>query len=163
MDLVALVLIVGSAPLTYSGRPGRSHRSARRIENRGTAMDDTKRRKVLILGAAGRDFHDFNVVFRDDPRTQVVAFTAAQIPDIDGRPIRQSSPASCTRGIEIVPEDELEPVSSVAIRPRSRLRLLGRPTAGGRDAQASRRMAAGADFLLQSARGAPMSRSSRSR
>jgi predicted GTPase len=42
-------------------------------------------KKVLILGAAGRDFHNFNVVFRNDPEFHVVAFTAAQIPDIDGR------------------------------------------------------------------------------
>jgi predicted GTPase len=40
---------------------------------------------VLILGAAGRDFHNFNVVYRDDPATEVVAFTAAQIPGIAGR------------------------------------------------------------------------------
>ena len=68
-------------------------------------MDDTKRRKVLILGAAGRDFHDFNVVYRDDPRTQVVAFSAAQIPNIDER----RYPAELAGklypdGIEIVPE-----------------------------------------------------------
>lgn len=44
-----------------------------------------KRRRVLILGAAGRDFHDFNVLHRDDASTEVVAFTAAQIPDIAGR------------------------------------------------------------------------------
>jgi predicted GTPase len=43
------------------------------------------RERVLILGAAGRDFHDFNVVYRDDPSTEVVAFTATQIPGIDGR------------------------------------------------------------------------------
>lgn len=43
------------------------------------------RRKVVILGAAGRDFHDFNVVYRSDPSVEVIAFTAAQIPDIDGR------------------------------------------------------------------------------
>ena len=42
-------------------------------------------RSVLIMGAGGRDFHDFNVVFRDDPETHVVAFTATQIPDIDDR------------------------------------------------------------------------------
>lgn len=42
-------------------------------------------RRVLILGAAGRDFHDFNTVYRDDPAVRVVAFTATQIPDIDGR------------------------------------------------------------------------------
>ncbi len=41
--------------------------------------------RVLILGAAGRDFHDFNVFWRNNPRYQVVAFTAAQIPDIEGR------------------------------------------------------------------------------
>jgi predicted GTPase len=43
------------------------------------------RRRVLIMGAAGRDFHNFNVVFRDDPDTEVVAFTATQIPFIDDR------------------------------------------------------------------------------
>ena len=43
------------------------------------------RRRVLILGAAGRDFHDFNVVFRDAPAYEVVGFTAAQIPNIAGR------------------------------------------------------------------------------
>jgi predicted GTPase len=42
-------------------------------------------RRVLIMGAAGRDFHNFNVVYRDDPDTQVVAFTATQIPYIDDR------------------------------------------------------------------------------
>lgn len=41
--------------------------------------------KVLIIGAAGRDFHDFNTFWRNDPRYEVVCFTAAQIPDIDGR------------------------------------------------------------------------------
>ena len=43
------------------------------------------RRRVLIMGAAGRDFHDFNTVFRNDERYQVVAFTATQIPNIEGR------------------------------------------------------------------------------
>src|SRR5271156_1055862 len=42
-------------------------------------------KRVLILGAAGRDFHDFNVVFRSNPEFHVVAFTATQIPDIAGR------------------------------------------------------------------------------
>ena len=41
--------------------------------------------RVVILGAAGRDFHDFNVVYRDDPSSVVVAFTATQIPGIAGR------------------------------------------------------------------------------
>lgn len=43
------------------------------------------RRRIAILGAAGRDFHNFNVVYRDDPASEVVAFTAAQIPGIAGR------------------------------------------------------------------------------
>ena len=43
------------------------------------------KRNVIIIGAAGRDFHNFNVFFRDNELYNVVAFTAAQIPDIDGR------------------------------------------------------------------------------
>jgi predicted GTPase len=42
-------------------------------------------KKVIIMGAAGRDFHNFNVAFRDNPGYRVVAFTATQIPDIEGR------------------------------------------------------------------------------
>ena len=44
-----------------------------------------KRKNVIIIGAAGRDFHNFNTVYRNDETYNVVAFTAAQIPDIDGR------------------------------------------------------------------------------
>ncbi|MHA2305835.1 MAG: cyclic 2,3-diphosphoglycerate synthase [Candidatus Hodarchaeales archaeon] len=44
-----------------------------------------KRIKVIILGAAGRDFHNFNTYFRDNEKYEVVAFTATQIPDIEGR------------------------------------------------------------------------------
>jgi predicted GTPase len=67
-----------------------------------------KRRRIVIMGAAGRDFHDFNVVFRDDPRCQVVAFTAAQIPGIAGRiyPPSLSGPLY-PDGIPIFPEAEL--------------------------------------------------------
>ncbi len=43
------------------------------------------KKRVLIMGAAGRDFHNFNVYYRDNPDYEVVAFTATQIPDIDGR------------------------------------------------------------------------------
>ncbi len=43
------------------------------------------RRRIVIMGAAGRDFHNFNVVYRDDPGVEVVAFTATQIPNISGR------------------------------------------------------------------------------
>ena len=57
----------------------------------GTAAEQSKSamsanvRKVIIMGAAGRDFHDFNVYWRENPDFEVVCFTAAQIPDIDGR------------------------------------------------------------------------------
>jgi predicted GTPase len=66
-------------------------------------------RRVLIMGAAGRDFHDFNVVFRDDPGVIVVAFTAAQIPGIAGRryPPELAGPRY-PEGIPIVLEAELE-------------------------------------------------------
>src|SRR5512138_1126911 len=66
-------------------------------------------KKVLILGAAGRDFHNFNVLFRQDPSYQVVAFTATQIPDIAGRkyPPELAGPGY-PQGIPIVEERELE-------------------------------------------------------
>jgi len=48
-------------------------------------MSGTDRRRVLIMGAAGRDFHNFNTAYRTDPGSEVVAFTAAQIPGISGR------------------------------------------------------------------------------
>jgi predicted GTPase len=65
-------------------------------------------RKVIIMGAGGRDFHDFNVVFRDDPQTEVVAFTATQIPGIDTRvyPPALAGP-HYPEGIRIRPENEL--------------------------------------------------------
>jgi predicted GTPase len=64
---------------------------------------------VIILGAAGRDFHNFNVVYRDDERVDVVAFTATQIPGIEGRtyPPELAGPRY-PRGIPIHHEDELE-------------------------------------------------------
>ncbi len=67
------------------------------------------RKRVLILGAGGRDFHDFNVVFRNDPEVEVVAITAAQIPNIDQRryPPALSGPLYPT-GIPIRPQDEFE-------------------------------------------------------
>lgn len=65
--------------------------------------------RVLILGAAGRDFHDFNTVFRDDPRFEVVGFTATQIPGIEGRtyPAALAGP-SYPEGIPIFREQDLE-------------------------------------------------------
>jgi len=44
-----------------------------------------ERTRIVIMGAAGRDFHNFNMVYRDDPQSEVVAFTATQIPEIAGR------------------------------------------------------------------------------
>src|SRR5829696_9959285 len=65
-------------------------------------------RKVIIMGAGGRDFHDYNVVFRNDPQTEVVAFTAAQIPGIDERVYPESlAGPRYPLGIPIRPEGEL--------------------------------------------------------
>jgi predicted GTPase len=65
-------------------------------------------RRVLIMGAAGRDFHNFNVVFRDDPETEVVAFTATQIPYIDDRTYPAELAGSrYPTGIPIHEEEEL--------------------------------------------------------
>lgn len=65
-------------------------------------------RKVVIMGAGGRDFHNFNVVYRHDPETRVVAFTAAQIPGIDDRTYPPSLAGELyPDGIPIVPEAEL--------------------------------------------------------
>ena len=67
-----------------------------------------KPRRVLIMGAAGRDFHNFNVAYRDDPVSEVVAFTAAQIPGISGR--RYPAALAGTRypdGIAILDEADL--------------------------------------------------------
>ena len=67
-----------------------------------------KPKKIIIMGAAGRDFHNFNCVFRDNKEYQVVAFTATQIPDIEGR----KYPAKLAgklypKGIPIKAEEEL--------------------------------------------------------
>jgi predicted GTPase len=65
--------------------------------------------RVLILGAAGRDFHNFNVFFRENPDYEVVAFTATQIPNIEGR--RYPAELAGTRypdGIPIEAEEDLE-------------------------------------------------------
>jgi predicted GTPase len=108
-------------------------------------------KRVLILGAAGRDFHNFNVVFRNNPSYQVVAFTAAQIPDIAGRryPAELAGPGYAD-GIPIAEEKDLEKLireqhvdvvvfsySDVAYASLMHL--------------ASRASAAGADFWLLSA------------
>jgi len=64
--------------------------------------------RVVILGAAGRDFHNFNMVYRDDPGSRVVAFTAAQIPNIAGRRYPPAlAGARYQEGIPILDEGEL--------------------------------------------------------
>jgi len=65
-------------------------------------------RRVIIIGAAGRDFHNFNTRYRDDEGHEVVAFTAAQIPDIDGRryPAELAGPRY-PQGIPIYAEEDL--------------------------------------------------------
>ncbi len=65
-------------------------------------------RKVIIMGAAGRDFHNFNTYFRNNPGAKVIAFTATQIPDIEGR----KYPAALAgklypKGIPIYAEEDL--------------------------------------------------------
>ena len=65
--------------------------------------------RVIIMGAAGRDFHNFNVYFRDNPDYEVVAFTAAQIPNIEGRTYpAEMAGGLYPAGVPIHSEDELE-------------------------------------------------------
>ncbi len=105
-------------------------------------------KRVVIKGAAGRDFHDFNVVFRDDPATEVVAFTAAQIPGIAGRRYpAELAGARYPEGIRILPEERLaglideERIDQVvfAYSDVPHLHVMH---------QASVTLAAGADFVL---------------
>lgn len=68
-----------------------------------------ERRRVLVVGAAGRDFHNFNVKYRDDPSFEVVGFTATQIPGIEGRTYPPDLAGSLyPDGIQIHREDDLE-------------------------------------------------------
>jgi len=105
-------------------------------------------KRVLILGAAGRDFHNFNVVFRNNPEFQVVAFTATQIPDIAGRHYPpELAGAAYPSGIPIVEENTMEDVIrdehvDVAVFSYSDVSY---PTLMH---LASRAVAAGADFWL---------------
>ena len=107
-----------------------------------------RRRRIVIVGAAGRDFHNFNIVYRDDPTVEVVAFTAAQIADIDGRRYPPSLAGRLySAGIPILKEAELEglcrahSVDEVVFAysdvPHEHLMHM-----------ASRALAAGADFTL---------------
>ena len=109
-------------------------------------------RRVVILGAAGRDFHNFNVLFRHDSSVRVVAFTATQIPDIAGRtyPAAIAGPLY-PAGIPIVEESRLETLIAgerideavFSYSDISHLNLMH---------LASRVSAAGADFVLLGSR-----------
>lgn len=100
------------------------------------------------MGAAGRDFHNFNVVYRNDPQARVVAFTATQIPGIDRRtyPPELAGPYY-PDGIPILPEAELEAI----IRDHSVNEVIFAYSDVSHEFvmhQASRVLAAGADFAL---------------
>ena len=112
----------------------------------------TARTRVVVLGAAGRDFHDFNVVFRGDPAYEVVAFTATQIPDIDGRryPPELAGPLY-PQGIPILAESEL---AELVMRERIDVVVFAYSDVPHEHVMhlASTCIAAGADFRLHSAR-----------
>ncbi len=110
--------------------------------------EQRSRRRIVILGAAGRDFHNFNVVFRDDPAVEVVAFTAAQIPGIGGRRYPAAlAGALYPQGIPILDESEFDGLCR-----RERVRDVVFAYSDVPHAQvmhlASRAVAAGADFRL---------------
>ena len=105
-------------------------------------------RRVIIMGAAGRDFHNFNVVYRDDPDVEVVAFTATQIPFIDDRmyPSELAGP-NYPSGIPIHPEEDLTEL----IRDRKVTDVVFSYSDVSHEYvmhEASRVLAAGANFVL---------------
>ena len=115
-------------------------------------MSEHKRINTIIVGAAGRDFHNFNMVYRDNEQYYVVAFTAAQIPNIAGRKYPASlAGALYPKGIPIYEEKDLEQlivthsvdevVFSYSDVPYRRVMSIG-----------SRATAAGASFKLLSVR-----------
>jgi len=105
-------------------------------------------KRVIIVGAAGRDFHNFNLVYRNSPDHQVVAFTAAQIPGIEGRtyPPELAGP-NYPNGIPIHAESELPRLVKEL---RADLAVLSYSDLSYGDvmSKASIAMAAGADFEL---------------
>ncbi len=105
-------------------------------------------KKVIIMGAAGRDFHNFNTYFRDNPDYRVVAFTATQIPDIEGR----KYPAALAgklypKGIPIEAEAELDELIAAHKVDDVHLAYSDLPHAYVMD-KASQVLAAGANFVL---------------
>jgi predicted GTPase len=110
--------------------------------------EKTTLKRIVIMGAAGRDFHNFNLVYREDSATQVVAFTATQIPKIAGRRYPPMLAGDLyPDGIPIVPETELEALCReqkidqviLAYSDISHARVMHK---------ASIVLAAGADFLM---------------
>jgi predicted GTPase len=105
-------------------------------------------KKVIIMGAAGRDFHNFNTYFRDNPDYRVVAFTATQIPDIEGR----KYPAALAgklypKGIPIEAEAELDKLIAAHKVDDVHLAYSDLPHAYVMD-KATQVLAAGANFVL---------------
>lgn len=121
---------------------------AGQVKSNASSKEGEMIEKVIIMGAAGRDFHNFNVYFKNNPRYHVVAFTAAQIPDIDGRryPV-QLAGKGYSEGIPIHPEDEL-----VDLIHKNRVDLVAFSYSDISHQEvmhkASQVMAAGADFIL---------------
>ncbi|MCB9831106.1 MAG: GTPase [Planctomycetes bacterium] len=108
--------------------------------------------RSLILGAAGRDFHDFIVLYRDDPNVEIVAITATQIPYIDDRrfPASLAGPRY-PEGIPIVPEDDFEEI--VRSQKVEQVIFAYSDVTNEHVARlAARANAAGADFILPGAR-----------
>jgi predicted GTPase len=107
--------------------------------------------RIVILGAAGRDFHNFNVCFREDSWNRVVAFTATQIPDIAGRkyPAELAGPLY-PDGIPIVAEEQLE---RLIREEKANVVIFSYSDVSHVQVMhlASRALAAGGDFLLLSA------------
>jgi len=107
-----------------------------------------RRTRVVIMGAAGRDFHNFNLVYRDDPQTEVVAFTATQISGIANRRYPASLAGSLyPNGIPIFDESELDAICRTQQVEQVVFAYSDVPHAHVMHL-ASRAMAAGADFSL---------------
>ncbi|RKZ25951.1 GTPase [bacterium] len=106
------------------------------------------KKKVVIMGAAGRDFHNFNVFFRDNPEYEVVAFTATQIPNIEGRRYPPELAGKLyPDGIPILPEEEL---TSIIKEKKVDIVVFSYSDISHNHVmhKASEAMAAGADFWL---------------
>ena len=106
-------------------------------------------KRIVIVGAAGRDFHNFNVVFRGNPEYQVVAFTATQIPDIANRryPPQLADDLQYPDGIPIFEERDLE---KLIVTERVDAVVFSYSDISHQNLMhlASRAVAAGADFWL---------------